>query len=76
MTMYPPPAGPDWKSWANALLSTFYQQTANRVPTDPRPVQLAFRMTGDKPTKDGLLMWNPTTGKPCYSKAGAWVDLP
>lgn len=76
MTMLPPPSGPDWKTWANSLLAAIYQQTANRVPTDPRPVQLANKMPADKATKNGLLMWNPATEKPCYSKAGVWVDFP
>lgn len=38
-------------------------------------VQLPHMVSGEKATVDGILMWNPTTGKVVVSSAGAWVAL-
>lgn len=73
--MIPRPTGPDWKTWATALVKHFEGLTANRAPTEPRPLQLAHLQSGEAATTDGILMWNPTTQKVQVSKSGAWVDV-
>ena len=38
-------------------------------------VSLPHMVGGEKATTDGVLMWNPVTGKAVVSSGGAWVAL-
>lgn len=73
----PNPTGISQQTWARQVYEYLLSQTSIKGRTDPTPVQLTHVMAADMPraTRDGLLMFNPTTGKILVSVGGAWKSV-
>lgn len=80
MTSEIPPNPADFRSmqeWAEKLYEYFVAQTRIGADNDPLPILLAHRQGGltERAATDGILMYDPSTGKVVVSKDGAFEPL-
>jgi len=61
----PPPIANSWSEWGERL-NTFLARTRDK---------LRFRLSGDRATQDGVLLWDAAIDHPVVSIDGEWVPL-
>ena len=61
----PPPIAASWSEWGERL-NTFLARTRDK---------LRFRLSGDRATQDGILLWDTTTQQVVVSHDGEWQGL-
>lgn len=63
--MTPPPAGPDYRTWARQL-NAFLSRSLSR---------LQFKTPTASPSESGVLVWDNAQGVPQVSKSGDWYNI-
>jgi len=61
----PPPIASSWSEWGERL-NTFLARTRDK---------LRFRLSGDRATQDGILLWDTATEQVVVSHNGEWQGL-
>lgn len=69
----PEPTGGSLFVWAGQLYRWLVQQQMQQNVA--KPIRLAYLTSTDKPTVDGILMFDPSIPGVVVSVGGAWVQI-
>lgn len=73
----PYPSSPNWVEWATSLVEYLNNRDLSQAESLPATILLRHKIgdTISKPTTDGILMFDPASGRPVVSVSNAWVPL-